>query len=111
MLRVTWAAVADEVERADFITMETLRLFMPDLYRAIRGYPDRLTGYISIGMGGNTRDLAPEYNDIFLASVPEKEQERVRRALRRVFPKLDAIWSNVYHQSDGSAERFRRVCV
>src|SRR3984893_17494077 len=90
--------------------MEALRLFMPDLYRAIRANPDRLTGYMSIGMGRNTRDLAPEYSEIFVANVPEKEREQVRRTLRRLFPKLDAIWANVYHQADGSAQRFRRVC-
>jgi predicted KAP-like P-loop ATPase len=110
MLRVTWAAVADEVERADFVTMEALRLFMPELYRAIRANPDRLTGYMSIGMDRITGDFSTEYNDIFLATVPERERERVQRTLRRVFPKLEAIWANVYYQSDGSAQRFRRVC-
>src|SRR6266496_4133078 len=109
MLQVTWAAVGDEIERADFVTMEALRLFMPDLYRAIRVNPERLTGYASMSMGRSTRDLTPEYDDIFLAGVPEKEREQVRRTLRRLFPKLDSIWSNVHHQGDGSARRFRRV--
>ena len=111
MLRVTWAVVADEVDRADFVTLEALRLFMPDLYRAIRANPDRLTGYMSIEMGRNTRDHKPEYNDIFLASIAEKDHEQVRRTMRRLFPKLDAIWSNVYHQGDASEQRFRRVCT
>ncbi len=106
MLRVTWAVVADEVDRADFVTLEALRLFMPDLYRAIRANPDRLTGYMSIEMGRNTRDHKPEYNDIFLASIAEKDHEQVRRTMRRLFPKLDAIWSNVYHQGDASEQRF-----
>jgi predicted KAP-like P-loop ATPase len=110
MLRVTWAAVADEVERADFVTMEALRLFMSDFYRSVRANPDRLTGYMTTGMDRNTGDLSAEYNDIFLATVPERERERVRRTLRRLFPKLDAVWGNVHHQSDGSAQRFRRVC-
>src|SRR5205823_3608941 len=42
--------------------------------------------------------------------IPEKEREQIRRTLRRLFPKLDAIWANVYHSGDGSERRFRRVC-
>jgi hypothetical protein len=89
--------------------MEALRLFMPDFYRSVRANPDRLTGYMLTGMGRNTGDLSAEYNDILLATVPEGERERVRRTLRRLFPKLDAVWGNVHYRNDGSAQRFRRV--
>jgi predicted KAP-like P-loop ATPase len=67
-----------------------------------------LTGYMS--MSGERRDLSAEYN-AFLTVIPEKEHERVKRTLRRLFPKLDGIWANIWHTSDQFARKFRRVCT
>jgi predicted KAP-like P-loop ATPase len=110
MLRVTWPAVATEVDRADFVSIEALRLFVPNLYRAIRANPDRLTGLRSISVDRPERSFAAEYDQLFLAGIPEHEIGRVKRGLRRLFPRLDAVWSNVHHSSDTTSRRFRRIC-
>jgi predicted KAP-like P-loop ATPase len=111
MLQVTWPGVATEVDRADFVSVEAFRLFLPDLYRAIRANAGRLTGVGSISVDRPKRGLASEYDNLFLAGIPEREQPRVKRALRRLFPRLDAVWGNVHHTSDSMSRRFRRICT
>jgi len=110
MLQVTWPAVATEVDRADFVSVEAFRLFLPDLYRAIRASAGRLTGVGSMSVDRAARSLAPEYDNLLLAGIPESERPRVKRALRRLFPRLDAVWANVHHTSDSTSRRFRRIC-
>ena len=109
MLQVTWPAVATEVDRADFVSVEAFRLFLPDLYRSIRANAGRLTGVGSTSVDWPARSLAAEYDNLFLSGIPESEQPRIKRALRRLFPRLDAIWANVHHSSDSTSRRFRRI--
>jgi predicted KAP-like P-loop ATPase len=56
------------------------------------------------------RSLASEYDNLLLAGIPESERSRVKRALRRLFPRLDAVWANVHHTSESTSRRFRRMC-
>jgi predicted KAP-like P-loop ATPase len=43
-LAVTWPAVGSDVDRADFVAMETFRLLRPEIYRALRANKERLCG-------------------------------------------------------------------
>ncbi len=74
-LTVTYSAVVGEVNPADFIVIETLRLFYPDLYDVIRRRKDIFTG-----VNFNTSDQHfytnlrsqiqyPEYVDILLKEL------------------------------------------
>jgi predicted KAP-like P-loop ATPase len=110
MLQVTWPAVAAEVDRADFVSIEAFRLFLPDLYRAIRGNAERLTGIGSMSIDRPDCSRASEYDNLLLAGIPQSEQLRIKRALRRLFPRLDAVWAKVHHTSDSASRRFRRIC-
>jgi predicted KAP-like P-loop ATPase len=109
MLQVTWPAVASEVDRADFIAIEALRLFTPALYRAIRDNPDKVTGIASHSVG-TLGDLATEYDALFLKDVPEADKSRIRRALRRLFPRLESVWANGHYGPDSAWRRYRRIC-
>jgi predicted KAP-like P-loop ATPase len=108
MLQVTWPAVGPEVDRADFVAIEALRLFEPGLYRAIRANSDRLTGVES--GSGDRRSRASEYDDLLLKAIPESDRPRMQRALRRLFPRLEAVWANVHYSADGAWRRQRRIC-
>jgi hypothetical protein len=57
------------VDRADFIAMETLRLFKPSIYTAIRANPERLTGGAVSSANRPARDLASEYDDLLLGGI------------------------------------------
>jgi predicted KAP-like P-loop ATPase len=111
MLQVTWPAVSSEVDRADFVAMEALRLFRPNVYTAIRASPDRLTGGASSSANRSSRDLAPVYDDLLLREVPEGEQAGMRLALARLFPRLAAVWSNTHYTAEADWRRQRLVCI
>jgi predicted KAP-like P-loop ATPase len=111
MLQVTWAAVSSEVDRADFVAMEALRLFRPGVYNAIRASPDRLTGGAVSSANRPARDAAAEYDKLLLDSVPEADRDEMRLALRRLFPRLEAVWANTHYTSEGWWRRQRLVCT
>ena len=127
-LQVTWPAVKGEVDIADFLCIETLRVQRPGLYRALRSNKNHLTTIESSeealerGFYSIERDKEPPhqpskhppaqtYENIFLKPEPENERERLRRGLMRLFPALARIWSPKYgHDSPDIWDRQRRVC-
>jgi predicted KAP-like P-loop ATPase len=110
-LSVTWPAVGDEVDRADFLGIETLRLFRPAVYRSLRGSQDQVCG-TGDRYGRSEDNLSEELDALLLASVDEKDKKRVRRSLMRLFPRLESVWSNLNYGDGSAAEwsRDRLVC-
>jgi predicted KAP-like P-loop ATPase len=105
-LAVTWPAVGNEVDRADFVAVETLRLFRPGVYRALRGNKDRLCG-ANDPYGQPGRDLKTEMDTLLLGSADNKDHDRLRRALMRLFPRLESVWNNLSYGAD-STNRWTR---
>lgn len=110
LLEVTWPAVSSEVDRADFIAMEALRLFKPSVYTAIRANPARLTGGADSSAHSPARDQASVYDELLLAEVAQDERPQMRIALRRLFPRLEAVWANTHYTSDAEWRRQQLVC-
>lgn len=112
LLSVSWPAIGHEVDRADFISLELLRLLYPAVHRAIQQSQGMLTrnGF----SGGAAREAAVQRaNEVFLSSLPVSERDRVQRMLIRLFPALESVWNNSGY-GDGFAERWareRRVCA
>jgi predicted KAP-like P-loop ATPase len=106
---VTWPAIGKEVDEADFVGLETLRVLRPDVYRALRANKEKLCG------GGESMQRADrqpaEHDRLLLGSTKADDVTKMRRALMRLFPHLEAVWSNV-HYSDSSQTwaRQRRAC-
>lgn len=99
---VTWPPVANNVSHADYLALETLRLYEPLLYTAIRQRRDIVT---SASQGGS-RDKARF--DPFLVGVPEDRHERLQVALQRLFPAFEEITYSGFRES---WESERRVCL
>lgn len=110
-LSVSWPAVANEVNCADFLALEVFRLLHPRIYRAIRQN--------KIALSGNRQyehrereELDKHLNNLFFEANPKSENDRIRRVLKRLFPVLESIWGNVAY--GGNPERGwaleRRVC-
>lgn len=117
-LKVTWPSVKGEVDAAEFLCLETLRVQRPKLYTTIRANKILLTGSVmeDIGFSARTRleeKRSPEqYNKIFLEPEPESEHERLRDGLIQLFPELERAWRNV-NQIDlpSDRDRKRRACA
>jgi predicted KAP-like P-loop ATPase len=109
-LAVTWPAIGGEVDRGDFIAMEVLRLLKPDVYRSLRAHRDRLCG-TGDSLGRQQRDGAAEMDKLLFGSS-EHSGDRLRRALMRLFPRLESVWGNLHYGEDSATdwERQRRVC-
>ena len=110
-LAITWPAVAGEVDTADFVALEVLRLLHPEIYRAVRQNKDRLCR-----LGGSERDdrgaRAKEYEDLLLRSSVGAQRERLRNTMMRMFPVLEAVWENRHYGGDFGRQwaSERRVC-
>lgn len=105
-ISVTWPAIAGEVNVADFIALETLRLYEPLLFQAIRERKGEVCG---------TRDRQNDNRshedrlEPFLAGLPPARHELAKVALQRLFPKLENMGYGSEWIAQWDAER--RVCV
>ena len=117
-LKVTWPAVKGEVDPAEFLCLETLRIRRPKLYATLRANKILLTGSVMEDIGVSARmrleqgRTAEQYDKIFLESEPQSEHERLRDGLMQLFPELERAWKNVDQinlppDRDGQ----RRVCA
>jgi predicted KAP-like P-loop ATPase len=110
-LEVSWMAVAGEVDRADFLSMETLRLFRPSVHRAIQRNKTMLCGSEIIPT--NRADFSTEAERRLLVDVSAADADQVKRGLMRLFPALEGIWAQRYYGGGfgDTWHRERRVCV
>ena len=105
-MTVSWPPVAREVNLADFVALEMIRLSEGKLYNAIRTSKDRVCGVFSDSGGKDNRE---EELQRFLENVSEKNRENARNAILRLFPRFE----NVGYSSDFIAEweAQRLVCT
>ncbi|MCZ4273380.1 KAP family P-loop NTPase fold protein [Maritalea porphyrae] len=105
-ISVTWPAIANEVNVADFVALEVLRLYEPDLFGTIRLHKNQVCGTRQDRGGeqdGNSRF------DAFLIGIPKERHELVKTALRRLFPSMEDMGYGGEWVNEWSSER--RVCV
>lgn len=108
-LSVSFPPVAGEVDFADFVALETLRLFEPELHGVVRHSAEDLTGLRS--------ELRQAHDSVIgerlLAVVPADRHARVKKALEHLFPRLESIWGNRRYSGDFMRQwsRQRRCCV
>lgn len=106
-IAMAWPAVRNEVDVADFVAIETLRLFEPRLYSFVRNHGDELTG---AEPQHTQREAREAFGTALLANVDPDRRKRAERALRYVFPRLDAVFGNTWRGDDWRrAERERRI--
>lgn len=99
-LSVTWPALDGEVDRADFLAITALQLAEPAVYDAIRRSREALCDTAQLG-GRQEADVGERYDErLAIAGRAEPDKARLRIALRRLFPRLDAVWSNTFHQGE-----------
>ena len=105
-ISVSWPAIAQEVNLGDFIALETIRLYEPSLYAAIRANKDLLCGNRAEGDPNPNDD---QRFDRFLAKLPQDSHEKAKLALQRLFPRLERMGYG--GEWLGSWKSERRVCI
>lgn len=88
-LTVTWPVVSGEINIADYVVIEVIRLFEPAVYKNIRQNKDRLCG-VKYSYGGekeSPEDVIKRYSDL----VKDDCKDTIKAALQRLFPRLEDI--------------------
>ncbi len=105
-ISVSWPPIAEEVNLADFVALETLRLNESKLYNTIRSNKERLCGTYegSYGSPDTRQDDLQEFVD----HAPDVRRDRARITMQRLFPRFE----NVSYSADTTArwDACRRVC-
>ena len=105
-ISLTWPIIGGDVNIADFIALETLRLYEPSLFHKIHADKQKLCFV-------NTQYERDENNEIrfdhYLSEIKEEYHETAKLSLRRLFPNMeDAGYTSDFH-AIWDAER--RVCI
>ena len=103
---VSWPAVAREVDAADYVTLEVMRLFEHSLYNAIRANKERVCGVRP--RYGREEDPKKEIED-FIKLVPEKRRDHAKLALIRLFPRFENVGYSESFTDKWEAQRL--VCT
>lgn len=104
---VSYAAMRDEVDAIDFAALEALRLFAPEVHRAIAASP----AMFSMGFrldDDPKKDIA--WHQSYLDRLPADLVEPVKDLLKRTFPRLHAVWGNIHYRMQDEWRRDRRAC-
>lgn len=87
-LSVTYPAVRGEVNPVDFIALEAIRVFLPDLYDVVRTSPERFSGHSRDDRYEGDRNAAKAFHQQWVNKVPEALRESTQALLERIFPKI-----------------------
>ncbi len=113
VLSATYPPFKNEVNPVDFIGLETLRLFCPVAYAALRNRPEMFHGVSPMRMSAeHEQEIIKSYHEGWLNTAPEVHQEAVKRIMIRIFPRLEGIWANMNYGTDflPSWRKALRVC-
>lgn len=111
LLSVVWPSVDGDVNLGDFVVSEALRLFRPELHRAIRTNKDRLCSIDDHSLQ-RLDQIAAQYDAALLSGVSKADIQHCRNVLMRLFPLLEGIWGNMHYGPEwkGTWARDRRIC-
>jgi predicted KAP-like P-loop ATPase len=86
VLRLSYPPVSAEVNTADFIAVEALRIFLPALYELIRSTPERFAGATRARTALTADSELQEFHDAWIQAVPVEVRLSVITLIVRLFP-------------------------
>jgi predicted KAP-like P-loop ATPase len=109
-LSVLYPAVVGEINPVDFIALEFLRVFDPEVHGLIWMNKALFTG---LNATSYQQDLEPEkaFHGVWLDKVPDSRRSNVKNLVKRLFPRLESIWGNTFYNNISSWRREMRVCT
>lgn len=111
-LLTTYPSVKGEVNFTDFMAMQVLSVCVPRLYNLFRTDPDSFAGIVQSSLDPNWKKDLKAFHDRWLENltiIPSELREPVRDVAMRLFPKLQAVWTNYQYGSDFLAT-WQREC-
>ncbi|MFZ2063516.1 MAG: P-loop NTPase fold protein [Candidatus Binatus sp.] len=105
-LQFTYPAVHKEVNLADFVAIEALRVFQPRAYDLVRSNPNMFLHHSELLWGGGHKKV--DLGELLTsAGVKEDARETTGALLKRMFPRLEANYGNDF---DSNWRRQGRIC-
>ena len=107
---IAYPALRGEVDPVDFLAIEALRMFHPDIFYEIRRNPHRFTELGQDEFDADKTD--PPYFEKTLTLVDEKDRDAIKECLELLFPRVESAFSRFKpSRSDISEWRAQaRVC-
>ena len=108
MLSVTYKSVEGSVNVADFIALESIRLFHPHMYQEIQSHKEMLTEDGSADL--SLSDSEKFVEKVILANEPKSSHPTWKKFLMRLFPILDQKFSEFIYDYSQEWNQDNRVC-
>ena len=115
-LQLTLLSVYEEVNPIDFVALEAIRVFCPDIYSDLAKKKETLTKedlstQMIYGESANTEERE-EFEELF-AKAGKEYEPIVRRICQQLFPHISNVYSNMFG-GDGSPNiqrKEKRICT
>lgn len=107
-LAVTYPPLRGEVNPVDFIALEAIRVFLPNLYDVIRRNEDKFSGHARDKLNDSDLRAIEAFHEKWAQALPESLRSSTRALLERIFPKIGRMGYGVDWL--GQWRKCRRVC-
>ena len=112
-MRVTYPPLHGEVRPIDFVGIQTLRVFCPELYAFVSENRDSVAGVERDW--GVPKDPPEKRRDLFdsiLKSIPDAHREAAKNIMSRLFPRWSSVYGGMNYGNEGLSlwRKERRVC-
>lgn len=102
-----------ELNPIDFIGLEAIRVFVPEIYSAMRG-ENRLLTHTESNMSGGRDDEQErrKHIDAIINTANESTRESVRRIIFQLFPQIKGLFGNMHYGNDWQSRWTKelRIC-
>ncbi|BAY34652.1 KAP P-loop domain-containing protein [Nostoc carneum NIES-2107] len=101
ILTVTYPVTKGEVNPADVVAIESLRVFCPVVYEIIRKNPQFFAGYIDNQSASfPTLDELKHFHNSWLAQLENEDKEPIQKLVLELFPKLQSVYGDNYYDAE-----------
>ncbi len=111
-LAVTLPGLGNEVNLVDYVAIEALRLFFPEIYDEVRANPESFAGLPATSQDHHDRSFYRQRYNELCAREEEAESEALRDVMKLLFPKVESGLGNVVFDPSRANEwaKDARVC-
>ena len=112
-LSITYPSIAKEVNHCDFLAIETIRIFEPDIYDCIRRQEDLFAGIESDSRyGQSVREEKQNQLREIINKAKNIDTTTMQELLERLFPRVESLLGNMGYTYDSLLiwRKEKRVC-